>query len=87
MPSTVEGTNLYLPSDLFVKADAVYHLLGDHVNYVSADLKSPSFVSALGIRKSIGVDGMINELRRWSDGCDKKMDRNRRKYFKLLLHI
>ena len=82
MPSTVEGTNLYLPSDLFVKADAVYHLLGDHVNYVSADLKSPSFVSALGIRKSIGVDGMINELRRWSDGCDKKMDRNRRKDFK-----
>lgn len=82
MPSTVEGTNLSLPSDLFVKADAVYHLLGDHVNYVSADLKSPSFVRALGIRKSIGVDGMINELRRWSDVCDKKMDRNRGKDFK-----
>ncbi|XP_022793492.1 uncharacterized protein LOC111332406 isoform X4 [Stylophora pistillata] len=81
VPSNVGGTNLYLPRDLFAKTDALYHLLEDHVNYVAADLKSPSLVSALGIRQSIGVDGMISEMRKWSDGCDKQTDGNRRKYF------
>lgn len=72
----VEGMNLYFLSDFFVKVDVVYYLFGDYVNYVSVDLKSFLFVSVLGIRKLIGVDGMINELRRWLDVCDKKMDRN-----------
>ena len=81
MSATTRGKNLHLPRDLFLQSEAVYQLLEDHVKYVAADLKSPTFIRALRLRESVGVDGMINEMKKWSGGCNERMDEKQRKEF------
>lgn len=74
MAASGEGIGLFLPRDLFMQSPLVYQLLEDHVKYVAADLKSHSFVSTLLIRESVGVDGMINEMKQWSAACGETVD-------------
>ena len=81
MASIAGGKDFYLPRDLFVKSECVYQLLENHVRYVAADLKSPSFITTLRIRENVGVDGLIKEMKRWAGGCSEKMDGNQRKEF------
>ena len=81
MASTAGGKDFHLPRDLFVRSELVYQLLENHVNYVAADLKSSSFIETLRIRENVGVDGLINEMKKWSGcGCER-MDGNQRKEF------
>lgn len=61
------GTNLFIPRDLFIRSDFVYGLLEDHVKYSAADLKNSAFISTLRIRESLSVDGMISEMKKWSN--------------------
>ena len=65
---------MFLPRELFVRSDFVYRLLEDHVKYISADLKNIAFISALRIRESVNVDGMISEMKQWSAACAEAMD-------------
>ena len=81
MSTTTREKNLYLPRDLFVQSEAVYQLLEDHVKYVAADLKSPTFIRALRLRESVGVDGMINEMKKWSGCCGEMTYEKQRKEF------
>ena len=81
MASTAGGKDFHLPRDLFVRSELVYQLLENHVNYVAADLKSSSFIETLRIRENVGVDGLINEMKKWSGcGCER-MNGNQRKEF------
>ena len=74
MAASDGGIDLFLARDLFMQSRLVYELLEDHVKYVAADLKSHSFINTLRIRESVGVDGMINEMKQWSAA----LRRNRR---------
>ena len=81
MASTAGGKDFHLPRDLFVRSEHVYQLLENHVKYVAADLKSSSFIETLRIRENVGVDGLINEMKKWSGGGCERMDGNQRKEF------
>lgn len=74
MAARDEGIDLFLPSELFRQSSDVYELLEDHVKYVAADLKSSAFISTLHIRESVGVDGMISEMKQWSAACGATVD-------------
>ena len=74
MASRAEAVDLFLPRDLFVPSPFVYGLLEDHVKYIAADLKSDAFISTLCIRESVGVDGMIREMKQWSAACGETVD-------------
>lgn len=74
MAASAGGIDLFLPRDLFVQSQCVYQLLEGHVKYIAADLKSNAFISTLRIRESIGVDGMINEMKQWSAACGETID-------------
>ena len=74
MAARTEGIDLFLPRDLFMQSPLVYQLLEDHVNYIAADLKNSAFISTLRIRESVGVDGMINEMKQWSAACGVTVD-------------
>ena len=81
MASTAGGKDFHLPRDLFVQSEHVCQLLENHVKYVKADLKSSSFIKTLRIRENVGVDGLINEMKKWSGGGCERMDGNQRKEF------
>ena len=81
MASTAGGKDFHLPRDLFVQSEYVFQLLENHVKYVKADLKSSSFIKTLRIRENVGVDGLINEMKKWSGGGCERMDGNQRKEF------
>ena len=81
MASTAGGKDFHLPRDLFVRSELVYKLLRNHVKYVAADLKNLSFIETLRIREKVGVDGLINEMKKWSGGGCERMDGNQRKEF------
>ena len=81
MASTAGGKDFHLPRDLFVQSEYVFQLLENHVKYVAADLKSSSFIETLRIRENVGVDGLINEMKKWSGGGCERMDGNQRKEF------
>ena len=81
MASTAGGKDFHLPRDLFVRSELVYKLLRNHVKYVAADLKNSSFIESLRIREKVSVDGLINEMKKWSGGGCERMDGNQRKEF------
>ena len=81
MASTAGGKDFHLPRDLFLQSEYVFQLLENHVKYVKADLKSSSFIKTLRIRENVGVDGLINEMKKWSGGGCERMDGNQRKEF------
>ena len=74
MAARTAGIDLFLPRDLFMQSPFIYRLLEDHVKYIAADLKNNAFISTLRIRESVGVDGMINEMKQWSAACGETVD-------------
>lgn len=54
-------------------SEPIHRLLEDHVKYTAADLKNSAFIHALRIRESISVDGMISEMKKWSNASGESV--------------
>ena len=81
MAARDDGTDLFLPRDLFRWSSFVSELLEDHVKYIAADLKSSAFISTLRIRETVGVDVMISEMIQWSVAGGATVDGSQPKDF------
>uniref|UniRef100_A0A4W4ERA0 HTH OST-type domain-containing protein n=1 Tax=Electrophorus electricus TaxID=8005 RepID=A0A4W4ERA0_ELEEL len=57
------------PSAVYLLCDDLYRLLGSHVHYV--DMAPSEFSRAAGMRHSMGVDEMVEYLKRW---CTRQPD-------------
>ncbi|XP_017542148.1 protein NO VEIN isoform X1 [Pygocentrus nattereri] len=59
------------PNTVYLFSDSVHSLLGAHVHYI--DLTPSEFSRAIGMRHSVGVDEMVDYLKRW---CTKVVEGN-----------
>ena len=73
MSARGEMTSCFIPRDLFMWSEPIHRLLEDHVKYTAADLKNSAFIHALRIRESISVDGMISEMKKWSNASGESV--------------